>query len=251
MADRWADRTWRPFGRSDAYYGVLSNEQFRADRLDANALNEFFQTGEDHVAWIFDSIRRLINPDFRPSRILDFGCGVGRLVLPFAGRASEVVGADISPEMLEEARRNAANAGLTNTSFVRVDEHLDSVTGSFDLVHGFIVFQHIPPARGKRIMQRLASKLVPGGIGAFHVVYRRDAAAGRKLVHALRKHVPGVNGLVNLARGRRVGDPFIPMYNYRLDEVIDGLREIGCAEVHLELTDHGGHLGAVILFKAP
>src|ERR1041384_981673 len=134
MADRWAERTWRPFGRVDAYYGVLSDEQFRADRLDAKALDEFFQTGEDHVAWTLDFIRRGIAPGFQPTRVLDFGCGVGRLVLPFARRASEVVGADISPEMLEEARRNTTSFGLTNATFVRVDQDLDAVPGQFDLV---------------------------------------------------------------------------------------------------------------------
>jgi len=92
MVDRWAARTWRPFGRVDPYYGVLSNEQFRADRLDATALEAFFQTGEDHVAWTIGSIRRLVAPEFEARRVLDFGCGVGRLVLPFARRASEEIG---------------------------------------------------------------------------------------------------------------------------------------------------------------
>jgi 2-polyprenyl-3-methyl-5-hydroxy-6-metoxy-1,4-benzoquinol methylase len=251
MVDRWAERTWRPFGRIDPYYGVLSNEQFRADRLDAKTLDEFFQTGEDHVAWTIDSIRRLIDPEFKPTRVLDFGCGVGRLVLPFARQAAEVVGADISPEMLDEGRRNAANAGLTNTTFVRVDEHLDSVAGQFDLVHSFIVFQHIPPTRGEQIMMRLARKLVPGGVGALHFVYRREASTARKAVHALRKHVPGVNEVVNLVQRRALRDPFIPMYRYSLDRVIDQFRSIGCSELSLTFTNHGGHIGAVIFFKMP
>ena len=251
MVDRWADRTWRPFGRVDPYYGVLSNEQFRADRLDAKALDEFFQTGEDHVAWVLNSIRRSVAPDFEPTRVLDFGCGVGRLVLPFARRATEVVGADISPEMLDEARRNMTNAGLTNGTFVRVDEHLENVPGQFDLVHAYIVFQHIPPARGERIMLRLARKLVPGGVGALHFVYRREAPALRKLVHAVRKHLPGVNALVNVVQGRTMREPFIPMYNYKLDRVVEGLRSIGCSGSSMEFTNHGGHIGAMIFFRMP
>jgi len=198
-----------------------------------------------------DSIRRLIAPEFEPTRVLDFGCGVGRLVLPFARRAAEVVGADISPEMLDEAQRNATNAGLTNATFVRVDEHLENVPGQFDLVHAYIVLQHIPPARGERIMLRLARKLVPGGVGALHFVYRRDASAARKIVHGLRKHVPGVNEVVNVVQRRAIRDPFIPMYTYSLDRVIDSFRSIGCSEVNVSFTDHGGHIGAMMFFRMP
>ena len=251
MVDRWAERTWRPFGRIDPYYGVLSHEQFRADRLDADALEAFFQTGEDHVAWTIDSIQRLIDPDFRPTRVLDFGRGVGRLALPFARRASEVVGADISPEMLEEAGRNAVNAGITTATFVQVDEYLDTVPGVFNLVHSFIVMQHIPPARGERILARLAGRLVPGGVGAMHFVYRRDASPARKIVHALRKRVPGVNQVVNLMQRRAVRDPFIPMYNYSLDRLVERLRSLGCSQLSMTFSDHGGHIGAVIFFRMP
>jgi SAM-dependent methyltransferase len=249
MADQWVERTWRPFGRTDPYYGVCSDERYRADRFDAATRREFFRSGEEHVTWVLAAIRRLVAPDFSPSRILDFGCGVGRLVLPLARVGSEVVGADISPEMLREAERNAAEAGLANTSFVRVDDTLATVPGRFDLVHSFIVLQHIPPARGERIALRLVERLSPGGVAALHFTYRREAPVTRKVVHALRKRVPGVNAVVNLAQRRALRDPFIPMYNYRLERVVEGFRRVGCSEIHMLLTDHGGHLGAMMLFR--
>ena len=36
----------------------------------------------------------------------------------------------------------------------------------------------------------------------------------------LREHVPGMNGLVNIARGRRPSLPFIPTYTYVLEDVL-------------------------------
>jgi ubiquinone/menaquinone biosynthesis C-methylase UbiE len=51
-------------------------------------------------------IRRHINPEFAPRKILDFGCGVGRSPVAFAAMAEEVVGLDVSPAMLREARAN-------------------------------------------------------------------------------------------------------------------------------------------------
>ena len=86
---RWLEREWEKFGRKDPYFGVLSQEKFRATRIDAAARAEFFETGERHVATCFETIRRCLAPSFAPRRTLDFGCGVGRLVIPFARRCAE------------------------------------------------------------------------------------------------------------------------------------------------------------------
>ncbi|MGH7397758.1 MAG: methyltransferase domain-containing protein, partial [Candidatus Rokuibacteriota bacterium] len=48
------------------------------------------------------------------SRILDVGCGAGRLSLALAPAAKWVVGLDREMPLLREARRRAAAAGLTN-----------------------------------------------------------------------------------------------------------------------------------------
>lgn len=47
----------------------------------------------------------------RPSRLLDLGCGTGRLLVPFARRGYTVLGVDLSAEMLAVAREKAAAAG--------------------------------------------------------------------------------------------------------------------------------------------
>src|SRR5262245_50125021 len=47
-----------------------------------------------------------------PGRMLDLGCGTGRLLLPFARRGYQVVGVDLSDEMLRIAGEKAAAAGV-------------------------------------------------------------------------------------------------------------------------------------------
>ncbi|MCK1423694.1 class I SAM-dependent methyltransferase [Bradyrhizobium sp. 180] len=43
----------------------------------------------------------------RGGRVLDLACGSGRLTIPLAQAGLEVVGGDLSPEMLDRARKNA------------------------------------------------------------------------------------------------------------------------------------------------
>src|SRR5262245_5334298 len=45
-------------------------------------------------------------------RLIDLGCGTGRLLVAFAGRGHRVLGVDLSAEMLKVARDKAAAAGV-------------------------------------------------------------------------------------------------------------------------------------------
>src|SRR4051795_4339271 len=48
----------------------------------------------------------------RPGRLLDLGCGTGRLLLPFARRGYWVLGGDLSEEMLRGAGGKARAEGV-------------------------------------------------------------------------------------------------------------------------------------------
>ena len=61
--------------------------------------------------------------------------------------------------MLARARELADRLGARNVQFVREDDDLALVGGTFDLVHSYIVFQHIAPKRGLRLLRVLASRL--------------------------------------------------------------------------------------------
>jgi hypothetical protein len=59
------------------------------------------------------------------------------------------------------------------------------------------------------------------------------------------------NVLVNLAQGRPMLEPQIPMYEYDLGKLIAHLGERGCRAIHALPTNHGGHHGATLLFRLP
>jgi SAM-dependent methyltransferase len=54
-------------------------------------------------------------------RVLDLGCGWGRLSLLLAPSAAHVIGLDRDPALIREARRRAGAAGLGNIEFLEVD----------------------------------------------------------------------------------------------------------------------------------
>jgi SAM-dependent methyltransferase len=77
-------------------------------------------------------------------RVLDVGTGTGPLAFALAPHVREVVGIDLVPELLEQARSYAGDR-YPNVQFVEGDvAHLDVESGSFDLVCERAVLHHVP-----------------------------------------------------------------------------------------------------------
>ena len=53
--------------------------------------------------------------------VLDLYCGIGTVGLSMAGRAEKIIGAEIIPEAVENARKNAINSGFSNAEFICAD----------------------------------------------------------------------------------------------------------------------------------
>jgi 2-polyprenyl-3-methyl-5-hydroxy-6-metoxy-1,4-benzoquinol methylase len=97
-----SDQDWERLARTDPYFAVLTEPQYCGKPSEIERA-EFFRTGEAHVAEVLSIIRSRLHPTFAPARALDFGCGVGRVLIPLAARCREVTGVDVSPAMLEGA----------------------------------------------------------------------------------------------------------------------------------------------------
>lgn len=84
-----------------------------------------------HLDELSERVRRFVGPA-GDERALDAGTGAGALALALAPHVREVVGVDVVPELLEEARRLAA--GRENVSFQEADvTALPFGRGEFDL----------------------------------------------------------------------------------------------------------------------
>lgn len=237
-------KQWERFGREDPYYGVMSREEMRGDQApDAREL--FFASGEELVESVLALVRDF-DPGFEPRRVLDYGCGVGRLVIPFARAAQGVVGVDVSPSMLEEAARNARGQGCDNVELLTVEE-MSGLGPDFDLVHSALVLQHIPASEGQRVVARLAGLVRPGGIGALH--FQIGARRGLRTYNALMR-VAFVHNLVNVLRRRPWSYPHMEMHVYDLGRICVLLRDQGISELFVHLAERqGGYDACTLIFR--
>jgi SAM-dependent methyltransferase len=130
-------------------------------------LAEFWRSGEDNL-------RRTLEP-FTPrflatDRVLEIGCGIGRITRAIAGQAAHVVGVDVSEEMVRRARRELAD--LENVQILQGNgrDLSELASGSFDACYSFIVFQHIPdPDITCEYIVEIGRVLRPGGWAVFQV----------------------------------------------------------------------------------
>ncbi len=83
-----------------------------------------------------DELREWGGPELvHGKRVLDLGCGDGRLALGVARRAKEVVGIDPDAELIQNARTRAKELGLSNVRFeVGAGQSLGLKDGSLDVV---------------------------------------------------------------------------------------------------------------------
>jgi phosphatidylethanolamine/phosphatidyl-N-methylethanolamine N-methyltransferase len=98
----------------------------------------------------------------REGRVLEVGVGTG-LSLPAYRRKLEIVGIDLSPEMLQKARERVAAEGLDNVTGLHEMDAGDLAfpDGSFDTVVAMYVMTVVPDP--EKVMRELARVCRPGG----------------------------------------------------------------------------------------
>ena len=98
--------------------------------------------------------------------VLDVGCGTGTLAIALTaevGASGGVTGIDASPEMIEQARRKAANAGVDVAFEVAPIEGLPYPDGRFDLAVSSFMLHHLPEDVKRAGLAEVRRVLKPGG----------------------------------------------------------------------------------------
>lgn len=101
----------------------------------------------------------------KPSKILDLGCGTGSttIMLKQAFTNAEVIGLDLSPQMLVMSEYKAQQAGLDIQWVHGLAEATNFADGEFDVVTASLLFHETPPHVAQAILKEAFRLLKPGG----------------------------------------------------------------------------------------
>jgi 2-polyprenyl-3-methyl-5-hydroxy-6-metoxy-1,4-benzoquinol methylase len=241
-SERDTDSDWNQLGTVDPFWAVITDERFRADRMDATTREAFYETGFSSIDQFHSALKHAFSAPDHFEACLDFGAGVGRLLVPMAGRAHQAVGVDIADSMRAICQTRLDELGLSQVKLVATPKEA-AAFGPFDWINSFIVLQHIPPARGMELIADLLATLKPGGFLSLHLTTFRDPhLVPQDTASPMRRFLRQVRS--SMRSDPKIGQ--ISMFDYDLGQVLALLTRAGCPRFVLEHTDHGGHHGYMI-----
>lgn len=141
----------------------------------AEALRIYWTGGASAMEAIFQAL--LAARAAAPRRILDLGCGYGRLVrhLVAAFPEAEVTASDIDPHGVHFC---ATRFGAVPASSVS-DFRLVSFPQPFDLIWSGSLFSHLPEDKFKSCLNLVSRSLAPGGVAVLTLHGRYCSVIGR------------------------------------------------------------------------
>ncbi len=128
------------------------------------------------VNWL--ELQNIVGP------IVEIGCGYGTFTVPIAAKTNnQILTFDIDPSMIEIARKNVQQSGLTNVQF-SLRDILETGTGLESNSVGMILLFNILHFDERRAMLEEASRIIkPSGVAAI-IHWRKDIETPRgPIVH--------------------------------------------------------------------
>jgi SAM-dependent methyltransferase len=177
-SNRGKSRRGRSGGRRSGGSNTGGSKSGRGERTGWTEA-EFLATGRQEIDGMLARLDEL-NVSPRRGTALDFGCGPGRLTAALAAAGfSRAIGLDISPSMLDTARRLVASVPESSPEHPERGRcefrHNDGPTlagiadGSVDLVYTCRVLQHMPPALAAGYLREFFRVTAPGGLVVFQL----------------------------------------------------------------------------------
>jgi SAM-dependent methyltransferase len=173
---------WTKLGEEDPHWSVLTDDRFRAEKIDDEALAAFHETGADH-ARLVSLFEERTGVSASKGVCVELGCGVGRITRYLAETFDKVIGLDISPGNLAHCNAYLDQVGVTNVETRQISGLADfEALPEVDFFYSLIVLQHNSPPIQKAILDIILGKIKPGGGVLFQIPtdlinYKFDADA--------------------------------------------------------------------------
>lgn len=161
-------KAWEFLGEERAHRSVLTYEAFHPENL-KDSIDSFWASGEAEAR---ATVRMLAQNGFSACReavCVEYGCGVGRVMVNFAEHFNTVHGYDISRNHLHHARARADELGRKNITFHECASDVLAAIVPCDFFYSLIVLQHNPPPVIVALLRRALSALKPNGIAVFQL----------------------------------------------------------------------------------
>lgn len=126
---------WNSKAKEDAQFYIATWRGYKNASLDG-----FFLSSQEALSYVPEAHFTLLPGQ----KMLEIGCGMGRMTYGFAQLFDEVHGVDVSGEMVKLANKHLVKF---NNIFISENNGKDLKLypdGMFNFVFSFIVFQHIP-----------------------------------------------------------------------------------------------------------
>jgi cyclopropane fatty-acyl-phospholipid synthase-like methyltransferase len=172
------------------------------------------------------------------SRVLEVGCGTGKLTELLAARGLEIDAVDPGPEMIAVARKRVGTLGRVRFHTARFEDVALPVD-RFDAVLSATAFHWVEPEIGWR---KSALHLRPSGLMALlsHTTVRNDetAAADDGFLALIRKHAPEIASTVPPALGLDTLMAGAEARRHNASEVWDWIMGPGRFNMTVEVAAH-------------
>ena len=234
MSLKTTQKVWDELGKKDPLWAVLSWDEKIDNKWDRD---EFFAIGKQEIIELFDYLSNL-KISINKNKVLDFGCGVGRLSQSLSKYFNEVNGVDISQSMIDKANEFNQYKNKCKYYLNKKDDLSIFADDSFDFIYSNITLQHIEPVYAKKYIKEFVRILNKGGIAVFQMPSHRFFT--KKVTRFIFYHLPKF--LVEFYRQKKYGSlPPFNVYGIKKQKLTKFLKNLGVEIIDIKQDSGAGN----------
>lgn len=162
------DLSWEDKAKLNPLFAVMSDEIFKdsGSQFSENQLAVFYDQGRRFWnLWLRQIVWDKTSEEIRNTKILEYGCGMGRIINQAAEMGMIASGVDISQSQLTYAREFCPNSNRIDFLLLDQEARIPVSDNHFDIVYSYAVLQHIKHSSAlKKSIAEICRVVKPAGL---------------------------------------------------------------------------------------